>query len=193
VLQKFGLERAYYSFSVKPWRFIVLDGMDVSIKGGWPEDSPNHKAAVRLLEELHRTKARNAHEWNGAVGAQQRAWLARELRVAERNRERAVVFCHFPTLPASCRPDHLLWDYAQVTQVLESSPAVAAYINGHDHNGGYAEQNGIHYVTLPGMVENDPQSCVRVCDAVPGKLVLRRPGERDGQVLPIRTVEGVRA
>ena len=35
----------------------------------------------------------------------------------------------------------------------EKSGVVIAHLAGHDHKGGYAELNGIHHLTLQGMVE----------------------------------------
>jgi hypothetical protein len=93
------------------------------------------------------------------------------------------VFCHFPALAESCRPEHLLWDHREILAILESQSSVAAYLNGHDHRGGYAERNGIHYVTFPGMVEHQAARSCRVVDVYPGRLVIRAAGEAAGQVL----------
>lgn len=42
---------SYYSFSPhKAWRFVVLDGYDVSMLG-WPEGHPLHKQAKAILDE----------------------------------------------------------------------------------------------------------------------------------------------
>jgi hypothetical protein len=56
-------------------------------------------------------------------------------------------------------------------------------MNGHDHDGGYAEHNGVHHLTLAGVVDNGLSRCLRVVDAYADRLVLREPGEKDGQVL----------
>ncbi len=183
VLRKFGLAQPYYSFSVKGWHFVVLDGMNMSVNGGWDENTANYKVGAAMLAELKQQRARNAHDWNGAAGEQQRNWLKRDLQSAQVRKERSVVFCHFPTFAGACRPDHMLWDHSELLAVLNEYPTVAAYINGHDHNGGYAKHQGIHHVTLPGVVENELGKCLRIVEAFPDRLVLRRPGERDGQVL----------
>lgn len=42
---------SYYSFSPhKAWRFVVLDGYDVSMLG-WPEEHPLHRQAKAILDE----------------------------------------------------------------------------------------------------------------------------------------------
>ncbi len=185
VLQRFGLRRAYYTFHFPGWQFVVLDGMNVSVKGGWPPDSANFQRGEKILAELKAQRARNANDWNGALGDQQRAWLGSVLESARQRNDRAILFCHFPALPQACRPDHLLWDHRELLELLDAHPAVAAYISGHDHNGGYAEHNGVHHLTLAGLVENDLAACLRVLDVYPDRLVLRRPGEQHGRVLQL--------
>jgi 3',5'-cyclic AMP phosphodiesterase CpdA len=182
VLKKFGLAQPYFKVAVRGWDFIVLDGMNVSVKGGWPEDSPNYTQGAQILANLKQQGARNAQEWNGALGETQREWLRRTLSATTRQNRRAIVFCHFPTLAAACRPDHLLWDHEEVLTILDSERSVAAYLCGHDHRGGYGMQGRIHHITLPGVVENDLVRCVRVAEAHSDRLVMRSPGKQDDQV-----------
>jgi manganese-dependent ADP-ribose/CDP-alcohol diphosphatase len=182
VMKKFGLARPYSSVRVRGWEFVMLDGMYVSVKGGWPEGSPNYRKGEQMLTALKQQGARNAQEWNGALGEAQRAWLKRTLATASRQNRRAMVFCHFPTLAGACRPDHLLWDHAEVLSVLGSERCVAAYVCGHDHRGGYAIEDRIHHITMPGVVENDVGRCVRVAEVYPDRMMLRSPGKTDGEV-----------
>ena len=107
-----------------------------------------------MLERLKNANAPNAQEWNGGIGSAQLAWLKDRLAKASAARERVIAFCHFPILTESSTPVHLLWNHEAVRQVLEASPAVTGWFNGHDHNGGYAVRDGIHFVTFPGMVES---------------------------------------
>jgi len=173
---KLKMPGAWYDFSLPGWHFVVLDGMEVSAGRGGDE----------RLAALKRDGASNAQSWNGALGDRQREWLRRTLAGARRQRQRAIVFCHFPTLAAACRPEHLLWDHAETVALLESQPAVAAWMNGHDHRGGYASRNGIHYVTFAGMVEHDAVPACRVVDVYPDRLVVRTAGQKEGQTLPLR-------
>jgi hypothetical protein len=39
--------------------------------------------------------------------------------------------------------------------MFEEFSCVKAYINGHNHKGKYGQKNGIHYLTLKGMVETE--------------------------------------
>jgi manganese-dependent ADP-ribose/CDP-alcohol diphosphatase len=167
LVRKLGMPSAYYDFTAQGWRFVVLDGMSVNASNG----------GAAMLDSLQQQKAPNAQAWNGAVGTEQRQWLDRTLADAARRKQRAIVFCHFPTLPAACRREHLLWDYQEVLGVLDRHPAVAAWMNGHDHRGGYALDKGIHHLTFSGMVEGAAASTCRVVDVYQHRLVVRKAGE----------------
>jgi 3',5'-cyclic AMP phosphodiesterase CpdA len=185
LLEKLGMPAAYYSFTSQGWRFIVLDAMALSTSG-WPQGDARRSAGQAALDALKEKKARNAHEWNGGLGDEQREWLRKELATAANARQRAVVFCHQPVLPESCRPEHLLWDHQETLAILEGSPAMAAWFNGHDHRGGYAQKNGIHYTTFPGMVEQDARRSCKVVDVYPDRFIIRSAGEPGGQTLSLR-------
>ncbi len=181
-----GLREAYYQFSLKGWRFIALDGMDVSVEGGWPPTSLNLLEAERMLARLKARGSPNAVRWNGGLGRRQMRWLEGALRAAEKEGERVIVFCHFPVLAAASSPLHLLWNHDEVFAILSSSSAVAAYMNGHDHRGGYAEQGGIHFVTFQGMVESGDGNAWAAVAAFPGRLEIRGFGAVPSRRLPLR-------
>jgi manganese-dependent ADP-ribose/CDP-alcohol diphosphatase len=161
LLGRLKLERGYYQFAAPGWHFLVLDGSQSGPEG------------ARMLEELRARKEPNAQTWNGAIAGAQKEWLRKVLKEASAKGQRAIVFCHFPVLPESCRREHLLWNWREVLEILEAAPSVAAWINGHDHRGGYGVRAGIQYVTVPGVVENDIRDCARVVDVFPGRLVIR--------------------
>lgn len=183
LLKRLGMSAAYYQFSQDRWRFVVLDGMNVSVAGGWRESEEPYREGRELLSALQKERTRNAQTWNGAVGRRQRSWLTEVLGRAVRQNERAIVFCHFPVLAAACRPEHLLWDHREVLAILEAHRCVAAYMCGHDHRGGYAEGNGIHHVTFAGMVEHSAGECCHVVDVYKDRLVVRGAGATAGQTL----------
>jgi manganese-dependent ADP-ribose/CDP-alcohol diphosphatase len=188
LLARMKMPRAYYDFTAHDWRFVVLDGMNVSVAGGWSETDPHAGAAAELLAGLKRQGARNAQTWNGAIGPQQREWLAHTLADAAAKKQRAIVFCHHPVLAESCRPDHLLWDHSEVLAVLEVQPALAAYMNGHDHRGGYAMRTGIHYITFAGMVEHEASATCNVVDVFGDRLVVRSAGQPGGRSFSLKVV-----
>lgn len=147
LMQALRLMAPYYEFSRPGWRFLVLDGMDVS--SPWPSD------AVSAAEASERLAANpKLISYDGAIGRKQLAWLRSQLRAAESAKQRVVVFCHEPILEAAAAADTLLWNAEELTNILEESGVVAAYFAGHHHAGGYAKSRGIHHVTVQGLVES---------------------------------------
>jgi manganese-dependent ADP-ribose/CDP-alcohol diphosphatase len=139
-----------------------------------------------MLAGLRERKAANAQEWDGAVGDEQRAWLRGVLRKAQQAGERAILFCHHPALRESSTPAHLLWDHEEVVKVVDEFPNVAAFMNGHDHNGGYAARRGVHYVTFPGMVESGAATSYTLVDVYRDRLELRGTGSAPSRTLRLQ-------
>jgi len=171
LVRRLGMPGAYYEFAVNGWRFLVLDGMDLSVAdGSRARGTPQRESGQDMFERLRAARAANANDWNGGIGPRQLDWLRDCLKRASGNHERVVLFCHFPVLRESSTPAHLLWNHEAVRQILEAEPSVAAWFNGHDHQGGYAERNGIHYVTFPGMVESGEQNAYSVVKVYADRL-----------------------
>ncbi|MFL2927182.1 MAG: sialate O-acetylesterase [Opitutales bacterium] len=63
VVERMGMKSKYYEFCVEDWRFIVLDGNDVSFHA-YPKNSPKYKDA----EIYYRENKIRSPRWNGAVG-----------------------------------------------------------------------------------------------------------------------------
>jgi hypothetical protein len=164
-LSRMRLPRGYESFSLAGWRFLILDGMDASVATG---------EGIAMRERLLAAGAANAQVWNGGIGAAQMQWLAGELKTPLR----VGMFCHFPILDQACRPDHRLWNYAEVLSLIENAGCVRFWMCGHDHRGGYAHHNGIHHVTLKGLVEHDAAQACSVADLYSDRLILRTLAER---------------
>lgn len=183
VLPRYGLERSYYDFTHDGWRFIVLDGMDLSVAGGWPPESENHKEGQRMLDRFKEAGAPNAVAWNGGIGRRQLDWLRSTLASAGNNGESVILFCHFPVLAAASTGHHLLWNHDEVLSLLVSNPAVKAWFNGHDHKGGYAMHEGIHFVTVPGMVEKGAEKAYGIVEVSPARLRIKGSGS-----VPSRTL-----
>lgn len=160
VMSKLKIERAWYDFEVNHIRFVVLDGMDLSVSGGWPVDSSNYQQGKAILEELKTAGAANAYEWNGGVGAEQMDWLKGVLQDARDRRQRVIVFGHLPLTPQG--EAHTLWNARQVATILEESDCVIAFFNGHRHNGGFERTRGVCYVTIEAMVEAPRQNAFAI-------------------------------
>lgn len=153
VPERLGVERRYYDFSYGSWRFVVLDGNDLSFYAT-RAGSQKRQEAEAMYQALVDRGAINAKTWNGGMSEQQLAWLEETLQEASQAGEQVVLFSHFPVYPKN---EHNLWNANEVVLLLESYNNVAAYMNGHNHAGNYGEKEGIHYVNFKGMV-NTPES-----------------------------------
>jgi len=181
LLRELRLERFYYDFTVPGapgWRFVVLDGNDISLYA-WPPDGPEHARAVAYYDAMGRTSP----EWNGAVGPDQLAWLDDVLTAADDHHEKVILFCHFPVYPDNI---HNLWNADEVRGVIESHGCVEAYLCGHNHAGSYALHDGIHYLAFKGMVEHDTNAFA-VVEVYPDRLDVIGFGREPSRTL---TLEG---
>lgn len=150
LLAALGMSRPYYSFTTKGFRFIVLHGMEVSALNTpeTPED--------RERFDFYRDRLDDdpwLHDYCGAIGSRQKAWLKNELAAAELAGEQAIALCHFPLFRATTDLKHgLLWNHSEIAALLAASPAIKACISGHYHYGGYLQENGKHFIVLPAFV-----------------------------------------
>lgn len=161
---------AYYDFSPVPdYRFVVLDGYDISVIG-WPENHPHSLEAAKCLETKNPNKHKNSPEgltgnerrfvmFNGGVGREQLAWLDCILQDATACKQKVIICCHLPLDPAAASPESLLWDYDEVMHVIHKYNCVKACLAGHAHKGGYAvDSHGIHHRVLEAVLECPPGS-----------------------------------
>lgn len=58
----------------------------------------------------------------------------------------------------AARPTHMAWNWPDVHAALMKSPAFAVFLCGHDHTGGYKEDQGRHFVTVEAMLEGAARS-----------------------------------
>ncbi|MGK0303890.1 MAG: manganese-dependent ADP-ribose/CDP-alcohol diphosphatase, partial [Planctomycetota bacterium] len=185
VLRKLELESPYYDFAVgDTWRFVVLDGMDVSLYG-YPKNHPKRREATRMLASLKERKLKNAQRWNGGIGKSQLTWLEGVLIDAAKQQQRVVLCCHFPILEKASSAFHLLWNHVAVRKLLAKHECVFAWCNGHDHKGGYAQDAGIHHLTFAGMVEAPKKNAFAVVHAFHDRLVIEGIGKQSSLTLQV--------
>ncbi|NTV17462.1 MAG: metallophosphoesterase [Chlorobiaceae bacterium] len=141
-----GMQRAFYTFAEQEYRFIVLDGMDLSVLRE-PETEEDRQTLERFLSRPE------LHTYCGAVGLKQKKWLKGELEKAEQAGEKVIIICHFPLLPETTDPKHgLLWNHSEITDLITSFSAVKACLSGHYHFGSYALHKAIHFVVMPAFM-----------------------------------------
>jgi manganese-dependent ADP-ribose/CDP-alcohol diphosphatase len=150
-----GMKSLHYSIGCRGWRFVVLDGNALSLFS-----TPAGSTQWKLAEAYVKASKRKLTDYSGGLGMEQIAWLQRELQKARQSSERAVVLCHYPLLPID---GHALWDAEAVMEVVkEHGDIVAAWWNGHNHDGNYAARHGIHFLNFRGMVDTRENSYARV-------------------------------
>ena len=177
VINKLGMPSAYYDFEVKGWRFIVLNGNDISFHA-YPKESENYK----LAEVYYKNNKLVSPKWNGAIGATQLDWLKKILEKATKNEESVVLYCHFPVYPENI---HNLWNAVEIIDIIEDYPCVKAYINGHNHEGNYGLKNGVHYLTMKGMVDTE-ESAYGIIEVHNEHLIVKGYGRELNRVLKLR-------
>lgn len=156
VPEKMNMAETWYSINEKGWRFVFLNGNDITFHSN---NNETVNEAEEITAKLKEAGKPNFHEWNGGIGPTQMQWLEKELQIATAKKQKVVVFCHYPVLPFEA---HALWNSDEVLAVLEKYSVVKLYVNGHNHAGNYAFQNGIHFVNLKGMVETETENAFSV-------------------------------
>jgi hypothetical protein len=119
--------RSYYSFDVKGLHAVVLDA--------------NYRADGSDYDHGN-------FDWTGAnIPAHELDWLRQDLAASQGP---GVVFVH-QRLDGTGAV--YVKNAAEVRAILDQYGRVLAVFQGHDHQGGYSQLNGIHYYTLPAVVE----------------------------------------
>jgi len=129
---KMGLTDRYYSFETHNWKFIVLDGNDVSLHGAPTKEKL--KEAEDLLAKVTKDSLVYAKFYNGALGSEQLAWIKTELDNAT---ERNLKVCFFNHFPASPTTKLNFWDKDAFLNLVQNYDNVKLFLNGHDHAGSY--------------------------------------------------------
>jgi manganese-dependent ADP-ribose/CDP-alcohol diphosphatase len=154
VIPKLELSERYYDFAIGGWRFVVLDGSEVSSFAN-PEGSEDFNAAESMLSTLQSFGASNAHPWNGAIGIDQIMWLVDVLERSATAGEKVVIACHFPIITSDCY--HTLLNSQCLHKLIRRYNNVILYLSGHDHRGYYSRISSTHMLTVQGIVERDDE------------------------------------
>lgn len=181
VLRTVGMKDAYYDFTGGGYRFIVLDGNDVSLFAP-PKDDPRRDIAAKRLAELRSKGAVNAQEWNGSLGDRQFDWLNETMKKAQAAGEKAIVLGHYPVFPAN---EHNMWDSERVVELLTGFDNFVAYFNGHNHAGNYGEVKGKHFLNFKGMVDTPSETAYSVVEVHADRIEVRGFGRETDRTLKI--------
>lgn len=179
VMDKIGLQNPYYDMSVKGWRFVILDGTDISTYRV-PKNSEAYIKAKAKLKELKNAELENAHEFNGALSEQQMSWLKKTLKSACEVGEKVILFCHYPVFPKNT---NTLWNDTEVMELIETYDCVVAYLSGHYHFGNYEKKNGVHYLTLHAMVNTKDENAFAIIEVYQNRLEVIGHGREPSRTL----------
>ncbi len=168
----------YYSFTESSYRFIFLNGNEISTY------STNNRIKIRnaeaLLDTVKKSGGQNAVGWNGGISIKQLDWLNEQMRDATIKNEKVFIICHFPVFPDNV---HNLLNYKEVLQVIGKYQNTIAWFNGHNHAGNYGNINSTHFVTFKGMVETLNQNSFARVDVYGNKMRITGSGREKSQVL----------
>ena len=176
---RLGMPSPYYSFRRHGWRFVVLDGNEVSTFAP-PEGHPHRALAAKMLADLQARGERNAHPWNGALSDEQFAWLADEIASAAAAGEKVIVMNHYPVYPAG---EHDMWDCDRVVALLAAHDNVVAYLNGHNHVGNYGKAGACHFVNFKGVVDTETENAFAIVELHPDRIEIRGFGREESRTL----------
>ena len=182
VLRTVGMPSTYYDFAGGGWRFVVIDGNDVTTFAP-PVGDPRRDLAAARLAALKATGASNAQSWNGSLSDAQFAWLGETMDKARAARENVVVMGHYPLFPANI---HNMWDAPRIVDLLTGYDNFVAYFCGHNHAGNYGEVAGRHFMNFKGMVDTATTSAYSVVEFHPDRLEILGRGREENRTLMIR-------
>lgn len=127
--------QTYYSWDKDGVHFVVLDA-------DYTPTEPHRAYDMNTPEDSFWT-------WKDTfVPAEELAWLKKDLAMTSLP---TVIFTH-QTLDRVDDQDHNIKNASAVRKILEESGKVLAVFSGHDHQGGYANIKGIHYIVMNGNV-----------------------------------------
>jgi 3',5'-cyclic AMP phosphodiesterase CpdA len=148
LLSRLSMPDFYYSYVREGWRFIVLDCTDIA----YFSNSLHNYDSTTVKAYFEKTIGKaNRQRWNSGIGQEQQDWLKQQLDSAETAKQKVILFSHMPLRPTE--NSHNIWNNDEILEIIENSSSVVAFINGHNHVGEYIYKNGIHYITIFGMVD----------------------------------------
>lgn len=170
-------EETYFSFTRKGFRFIVLNTCEISTYYG---SLLSANKAKMILDNLKSKGYPNAHDWNGQMSRRQIRWFKKQLAESEARGEHVLVFSHHTIEPMG---PHNVLNREEMLEITSDYDNIIAWFCGHDHSGSYSKLNGIHFVTMRGMVETPDSTAWSVIEIHPNKLWIKGRGNEKTQVL----------
>lgn len=184
VFARVGMPAPYRAFAAAGFRFVLIDGNEVSLFAPPPGD-PRLAVAETRLATLKAEGADNAQPWNAALSDQQFAWLQTELHKADVAGEKVVVMGHYPVYPPNV---HNMWDSDRIVDLFGRCENVVAYFCGHNHDGNYGHVDGTHFVTVKGMVETPDTTAYAIVEIHADRMDIRGFGRETDRTLGLTAI-----
>ena len=171
-------KKGYYSVSKEGFRFIFLNGNEISIYAS--ENKKKIKYAEELINSMKEKSEINGIEWNGGISSKQLKWLNDQIDEAAIGNEKVIVICHFPFFPENV---HNLLNYNEVLALFSKKNNIAASFHGHNHHGNYGVFNSIHFITFKGMVETENSNSYAIVELYKDRMVIKGYGREPSRTL----------
>jgi len=181
IRKRLNNSKGYFDFKAGNFVFIVLDGTAMSTFA-YTKESRQYELAKTQYEEMEKQGFNNATTWNGGIGGKQFKWLEKQLRKAEKAKQKVILFCHWPLLPENSTQ---LWNNREVLNLINSYNCVLTWISGHHHAGHYEKAGYIHHLTMKGMVEAQADTSCGIMEVYPDRLCLNGYGDQKDYNLEI--------
>ena len=180
LLDRIGMKEDHYTVDLGAWRFIVLNGDDLSYSG--PQDKKHKQERNDMVSDQYGQLHLNGLPWNGGIGGEQMAWLETKLEESEKSAMKVIVLCHFPLYT---KDNHNLFNNKEVFHMLSGYMCVKAYFCGHYHSGNYKVKDGIHLVNFKGMVDTE-MNAFSVVTLTADSILIKGFGREPDRNLKIR-------
>jgi manganese-dependent ADP-ribose/CDP-alcohol diphosphatase len=172
-----GMPARYYSFVEHGWMFIVTDGNGLS-SYAWPQGSAELAHSLDVHQRLYPDRPL----WDGGIDDAQMRWLDGQLAEADKRGLKVLVMSHFPVWPEN---PHNLWNAADVRGLLERHPSVQMWLDGHNHDGNYGREAGIHFLNLKAMLDT-PDTAYAVLDFFADRIEVHGVGKQPSMTLRLK-------
>ncbi|MEO9892920.1 metallophosphoesterase [Aurantibacter sp.] len=182
VFEKMNLTNRYYSVVKNNWRFIILDGNDLSVHGALTKKKQQQTDSI--FELLSKKDLPNLVKWNGGLSNEQLSWVESELILAQEKNEHVGFYCHFPAFGEE--QSHNLWNYEQLLDLIAKYDCVQFYFNGHNHNGSYVKKNGVHFLNFKGMVDTENTTSFATVNFTKDSILVNGYGREPSRKLKLK-------
>lgn len=170
---------AYYYFDVKGWRFICADTNRLSSYFK-PRNEALRALATSMQENIKNAGGNWGKSWNGGIDKPQLEWIEGLLKKSEAEGKKVVLFAHGQLRPVN---NHICLNSDEITGLLSKYKCVKAWVNGHNHKGGYAQEKGVHYLTISGLVETENIASYAILELYPDRIEVIGHGRTPSRTL----------